>query len=721
MRSDMIAAIAVSIGTALIAVPADCCMDAVEEPYAFRSRLSTVHRADRRDMAQRARPDEYEMPNGAQVVYADDAAELVRSAGADFADYLVVSMRVNASARAESAPSRSGLSAAVRVAVDASAGRGYVIETGAAGVSVVASDAKMAAQALYRLEDRMNLRRGPFLKTGVERRAPVFDHRVTFAGFGNDVFPDAHLSQIAHHGFTDIEVWLDDYDVVSQGVRQDVNDLVDRAARFGLGVHFQPRNRAYVHPSDPRAAAMYEAAYGNFTKYYPKAGSVFFCGEVCEFPSKDPRCNGGDHRNRKPEDGARGLPYPGWFPCSDWADWVKAVMPRFKRWNPECKFVFSTYNWGFQDEKARADLVAALPKGVTLIPTFEMFENHVKRNGLVSPVADYSLAFPGPGRYFRTEAAQAKALGIELWSNCNSAGLTWDFGNIPYQPAPWQWKKRWDALKDAHEKWNLSGLRENHEYGWTPSFIAELEKECMTDGGDSFDTVVRAIAERDYGAENAEKALEAWRLWSRAADDYVPTDENQYGPCRIGPAYPFNFFGEDLQDGWDPPRDFPLEEGAKFAICHFDFAKPIGGLGTAAVVLDDEKERKEVELFESQAADYRRGAGLFREIAASLPAGRRDEAVRMAALGAYLGCTCETTANLKKGRIAWRKGDRAAVEALARAEYSNAESALKAVDADSRLGWLASSGYTGSRPQIEWKLRKMRELYGNALGPQSAK
>ncbi|MBQ6914169.1 MAG: hypothetical protein IJQ65_00490, partial [Kiritimatiellae bacterium] len=336
--------------------------------------------------------------------------------------------------------------------------------------------------------------------------------------------------------------------------------------------------------------------------------------------------------------------------------------------------------------------------------------------GLVSPVADYSLAFPGPGRYFMTEAAQAKALGIELWSNCNSAGLTWDFGNIPYQPAPWQWKKRWDALKDAHAKWNLSGLRENHEYGWTPSFIAELEKECMTEGGDGFEESLRAIAARDYGAANVEKALEAWRLWSRAADDYVPTDENQYGPCRIGSAYPFNFFGEDLQQGWKPPKDFPLEAGAKFTICHFDFSKPIGGLGTAAIVLDEETERKEIELFESQAADYSRGAGLFREIAASLPAGRRDEAERMAALGAYLGCACATTANLKKGRIAWRRGDRAAVEALARAEYANAKSALAAVDADSRLGWLASSGYTGSRPQIEWKLRKMRELYGDALG-----
>lgn len=703
------------ITVSAILAAAIACSATVEAPFAFKARLSTVHRTDRRDFSLKANPDEYAFVHGSQIVIADDACALVRLAAADFSDYMIVSMGVNASVRKASAAAKPGLVSAVRVSLKADMKRGYEIAVSNRGVDVCASDAKMAAQALYRLEDRMNLRRGPFLDTGKEVRHPVFKHRTTFAGFGNDIFPDAHLAQIAHHGFTDIEVWLADYDVVSQGVRQDINDLIDRAARYGLGVHFQPRNRAFVHPDDPRADAMYETAYGNFTKYYPKSGSAFFCGEVCAFPSKDPRSNGGDHRNRKPEDSAKGLPYPGWFPCSDWADWVKAVLPKFRRHNPACKFVFSTYNWGFQDEKARADLIDALPTDITLIPTFEMFEKHVKRNGLVSPVADYSLAFPGPGRYFTSEAAQAKAAGIELWSNCNSAGLTWDFGNIPYQPAPWQWKKRWDALLEANRKWNLTGLRENHEYGWTPSFIAELEKAYLDAGGTGFEEILRAIAVRDFGEANADKALRAWRLWSRAANDYVPTDENQYGPCRIGSAYPFNFFGKDLQQGWKPPKDFPLEEGAKFTICHFDFAKPIANLGTAALVLDESSERKEIELFESQAADYREGAAIFEAIASSQPAGRNGETVRMAALGRYLGCACETAANLKKGRLAWRKGDRAAVEALARAEYANAESALKAVDTDSRLGWLASSGYTGSRPQIEWKLRKMRELYGDAL------
>ena len=686
-----------------------------EAPYAFRSRLVTVHRTDRRDRTLRPTADEYAFPDGVQIVVPDAAPALVRRAADDFADYLVVSMHVNASVRAASEGMKLGLVAGVTVSLGALEKRGYVTTTGADGIRIVASDDRMAAQAFYHLEDVMNFRRGPFVRLGETRRFPIFDERITFAGFGNDIFPDAHLDQIAHAGFTRIEIWMDDYDVISQGPRQDVNDLIARAAKFGLSTHFEPRNRAFVHPDDPTAEAVYRDAYGRLTEYYPKAGSASYCGEVCEFPSKDPRANGRNHRDKSPRNPSDKRPNPGWFPCSDWADWVKKVMPMTRARNPGFKFVFSTYNWGNQDEQARADLIAALPKDVTLIPTFEMFENHVKRNGLVSPVADYSLAFPGPGKYFATEAAQAKAAGIELWSNCNSAGLTWDFGNIPYQPAPWQWKKKWDGLKAAHETWNLTGLRENHEYGWYPSFITELEKEYLTEGGDDFETSLRKIATRDFGADNVEKALEAWRLWSRAADDYVPTDENQYGPCRIGPAYPYNFFGPDLQEGWKPPKDFPLDPGAKFTICFFDFAKPIPGLGMAAVTLDPENERKEIELFESQVADYAKGVELMQTIAASLPEGRRDEALRQAALGTYLKCACQTVVNVKRGRQAFRRGDRVEVERIAQLEYANAVEALNAVDADSRLGWLCSSGYTGSRPQIEWKLRKMRELYGEIL------
>jgi len=483
-----------------------------ETPYAFRSRLVTVHRTDRRDFARQAKADDFAFAHGARIVVPADAPALVRRAAEDFREYLLLSMSVNASVSAADAPVNPRLSPGVSITLVSGGRRGYTVAVTKDGVKLTATDERMAAQAFYHLEDRMNLRKGPFLAFGEEKRFPIFDHRMTFSGYGNDIFPDEHLNQIAHHGFTAIEVWLKGYDHISQGFPQDVADLIDRAAKYGLDVKLAPRNRAFVHPDDPKAPAMYDEAYGQLAKNYPKAVGASFCGEVCEFPSKDERSTGHSYRDKEYKKKGDTRPNPGWFPCRDWADWAKMVGGIVRSYNPNFKMFFSTYNWGNQDEQARADLIAALPKeGLALIPTFEMFENHVKRNGLVSPVADYSLAFPGPGKYFKTEAAQAKAAGIELWSNCNSAGLTWDFGNIPCQPAPWQWKKKWDGLKQAHEKWNLIGLRENHEYGWYPSFIAEMEKEYLCDGGMDFDAFADKVADGN----------EAFRVIRRGKGKYV--------------------------------------------------------------------------------------------------------------------------------------------------------------------------------------------------------
>ena len=90
-----------------------------EAPYAFRSRLVTVHRTDRRDRTARPAADEYAFTDGVQIVVPDGAPALVRRAADDFADYLVVSMCINASVRVASEGPKPGLVAGVTVSLDA--------------------------------------------------------------------------------------------------------------------------------------------------------------------------------------------------------------------------------------------------------------------------------------------------------------------------------------------------------------------------------------------------------------------------------------------------------------------------------------------------------------------------------------------------------------------------------------------------------------------------
>ena len=55
------------------------------------------------------------------------------------------------------------------------------------------------------------------------------------------------------------------------------------------------------------------------------------------------------------------------------------------------------------------------------------------------------------------------------------------------------------------------------------------------------DKVLELIAERDFGKQNVEKVTKAWRLWSEGIRCYISTNEDQYGPFRIGPSYPLVF------------------------------------------------------------------------------------------------------------------------------------------------------------------------------------
>ena len=55
------------------------------------------------------------------------------------------------------------------------------------------------------------------------------------------------------------------------------------------------------------------------------------------------------------------------------------------------------------------------------------------------------------------------------------------------------------------------------------------------------------------------------------------------------------------------------------------------------------------------------------------------------------------------------------VVAIARKEYASTLAVRRLVTKDSRLGWEPRMKYYGGIEQIDWKLRRMEELYGDAV------
>jgi hypothetical protein len=600
--------------------------------------------------------------------------------------------------------------------------RSFRIVVGEGRVTLCGHDERGAAQASYHLEDRLNVRGGPWLTPGDETRAPLFSPRMVHSGWGLDEFPDPYLNLIAHHGMDAILVFASDVHRTpdenvnrnpgpqSQGRHNDFNAIVDRAEKYGLDVYLYayPHGKQPLHPGDPGAERFYEETYGALFKACPRAKGIILVGESVEFPSRDPRTTGRLRLDPDPSGLPVSKPNPGWWPCEDYPEWVSLVARVCRKHNPAAEIVFWTYNWGYAPEEDRLKLIRSLPDDITLQVTFEMFEP-VRHDGVTNVCVDYTISSVGPGSYFASEAAAAHERGLPLYAMANTGGLTWDFGVIPYQPVPQQWSRRHLALRKAHDDWGLSGVMESHHFGWWPSIVSEVAKANYWEPLVDPDETIRAIAARDFGA-GAEKAVAAWQAWSDATNDYIPTNEDQYGPFRIGPAYPISLLGS--------PK-LPVSEFAMFGdmivTTPYTPENNARRAKTAAAI----RISAEIASLTRMKARWEEGIHLLEEAIALAPAHKTERNRRMLTLGRYLPHAIQTTIHTKQW---WQARTRVMAEndpdranslldqmvAIGEAELANCETCIPVVEADSRLGWEPSMEYLGDADHIRWKIAHLR-------------
>ena len=189
---------------------------------------------------------------------------------------------------------------------------------------------------------------------------------------------------------------------------------------------------------------------------------------------------------------------------------MEIIKKSVRKYAPNAEIVFWTYNWGYAPEEERMRLIKTLPTDICLLVTFEMFEKYKVGNS-EGYCADYTLAFAGPGKYFISEAKAAAERGIKLYSMANTAGKTWDFGCIPYEPMPYQWIKRIEWLRESSEKYGLSGLMESHTFGLFPSIISDLANIAFSCPKENCDKILSQVLTARFGRENTDimkKALQ---------------------------------------------------------------------------------------------------------------------------------------------------------------------------------------------------------------------
>lgn len=695
----------------------------MEKHYEFRKKLMNIHKPDRVNDAVWKKIKGLVIDDTWTIGIPHEAGVILQNAARDLQKYFAVSMKKDLGIVTDETERQIRLQASL---IDSKS----VYHVAAAEVNdtiiLDGTDEKMTAQAVYALEDQMSMNEGPVIRFQDGLYHPMFSTRMVHSGMGDKMFPDEHLCAIAHAGMNGILLYsrnvLEDDELCDR-----INDIITRAANYGIDVYsFTPfKNRR--HPSDPDAWGHYDAMYGELFRRCPGLKGIVIVGESCEFPSHDERTTGKTWRESLEDEKSS----PGWFPCDDYPEFVTMLRDVVHHTKADARIIFWTYNWGYVDTDLRLKLINAMPaEGITMMATYEMFEQFEPRPGVHECCTDYTLSFAGPGKYFTTEVEAAAKRGIDFMTMCNTGGNTWDIGMVPYLPAPGQWIRRYQGLVETHQKYpTFTSLMESHSYGFWPSFLPELAKAAYTEPRQDMDALLRAIAVRDYGEENADIVLTAWEHFSEGMRHCISTNEDQYGPCRVGPSYPLFF-----------EKSEPLPVGPESR------RNPNGTCCTVYRFNPDEMERLiyETEEYEKMTAEFKVGNELLASIIPTLPENKKVYAEEALTVSRFIENTARTTVHVKRWHKAkihlgvyvdhkaiWTGGRHGMSDALSpvkpldvrkdreywireliaigEAEIQNARDTIPLVQANSRLGYTQELDYACSEEQILWKIDKLED------------
>jgi len=518
----------------------------------------------------------------------------------------------------------------------------------------------------------------------------MFKQRTVMSGYGVGEYPDEYLALLAHHGFSGLMLWIKGINENQKGF-QNFTDLAIRAARYGFEIYVMSYTPHEVYPEGDEAQEFYDRLYGDLFAACPFIKGLVIIGEAVKFPTRDPSL---------PERTA-----PGWWPCCDWPLLLEMIQNAVNKIKPDVEVILCSYNWGSQSKELRQKLIRNLPKGTLLSCGWEMFEFY-DLYGSKAKCCDYSLRVVEPGYYFLTEAEAATECGIQLQTIANTGGKTWDFGAIPYDPAPYRWAERFEALRRAHDENNLTSLMDSIHFGVYPSFITEIAKWAFAEPRVELNEMIPRILAMHFGGAELDKIDTAMKKWSEALANMVPSSEDQYGALRIGPSHPF-YAGRGKHEGISPPQDkFAMH---KLGWGMYDNVYCFRDRGTPMEVMMP----KEIRAYEYVKSLLMEGIEILESVG-----DKNEELLRLINMGWFMYRTIITALNTKRfymldqARLACEDGAERngiineMIELLA-AEKKNAEDTIPLVEYDSVIGFEPSMEYVTDRRRIEWKMAQV--------------
>jgi len=700
----------------------------MEKPFEFRKKLLEVHKPMRINSERIGTLSGVEVTEEWKITMPFDAGIVMKNAAHDLQEYFDVSMARRVALEKNDVLTEKS----IHIAIDTSLPERTFRIRVADAIEITGSDERSLAQGCYSLEDEMNLNEAPVIEPCDKQMHVRFPVRMIMSAMRTEPYPDEHLRMLAHAGISAVEV--NTSDVITDPERcAFVNDIIERAAGFGIDVYSVSTFKNPYHPDDDKAYEHYDSTYGKLFDVCPKLKGLLIVGECCEFPSKDERTTGKTWRESLDDEKSS----PGWFPCRDYPQFVALLRDVIHKHSTEAEVVFWSYNWGYEKQELREELLRKMPEDVTLMATFEMFEEVAVSPDVKEFTTDYTLWQIGPGKYFKTESAVAKERNIRMFSMTGTCGNTWDIGGVPYLPAPQRWIERWKAVVDAQDTLRLDGVREAHSYGFWPSLLPELAKYAYMTPMPDLHELLKKIVIRDYGKENVNEVLTIFDLFSQGMSHCVSTNEDQYGPARVGPAYPLFYKNWEL---------IPIGPESWISVNFEAYPIYTYNLDNAA------RLQYETDEYREMARLFDEGTRRLAVVVSNMSGRKAKDAEELLGVAQFIANTARTVHHVKrwhylKGKLGvyvdakptWVGGRKNMLDAkkaeiplvpaknpkpivlelidILKREIANAEATIPLVEENSRLGYNQEFDYCCSSEQLRWKIQMANKTLEEELLP----
>lgn len=490
----------------------------VEAPYTFHKELSNWHEPLRRDPAANPNSDELEIQSGWTLVLPSNAALPLATAASEFRDYLDRSMQVQISlAPRNSLGNWKDLKNTIVVGTRANmpgcgtalnARKDYQIITGPSSVAVCGFDDRSAMYGLYNMEARMNLREAPYLSAHLNTvRHSLFKARMTLSGLGWMEWPDSYLAMLSRYGFDSIyaSVYVNPngvngpppyWDRMKKQDPARVHDLIRRAARYGIDLYCPI---VYLYTGEPANEAGLLKLVRDIVTEFPEIRGYVLLTE------------GFFYKNWFGAGGQGKTDLRDWL--RHWAAGVRIVSEETRKLNPEIEVLPWEYNVDFKPSMVELKQYGTAQLPVESIPLLT-FENgkSIVFDGEHGSLKDYAINVTGPAEVTEAQINVAKQRKMRAVYSKADCWASWQYGTLPYLPFPYQWYDRYQAL----EKWGIDGTMESWSYGFKPNFIAEMRAWYSWSDAPPLDTLLRAIARREFGPGSEAAVLDAWDHFSKA-------------------------------------------------------------------------------------------------------------------------------------------------------------------------------------------------------------